>query len=94
MIKEPGELIVSPKVPVVQDVDVKGVDMMEVKTAPVRNAKIVPSEESAVSPGVAEGKACAVADLSSLIASQEAGSQNDIDNDRPKTSLCHVDSMN
>jgi hypothetical protein len=67
--------------------------MMEVETAPVRNAKTVPSEESAVSPGVAEGKACAVADLSSLIASKEAGSQNDIDNDRPKTSLCHADSM-
>ena len=45
MIKEPGELIVSPKVPVVQDADVKGADMMEVETAPVRNAKIVPSEE-------------------------------------------------
>uniref|UniRef100_A0A804PS96 SANT domain-containing protein n=1 Tax=Zea mays TaxID=4577 RepID=A0A804PS96_MAIZE len=93
MIKEPGELIVSPKVPVVQDADVKGVDMMEVETAPVRNAKTVPSEESAVTPGVAEGKACAAADLSSLIASEEAGSQNDIDNDRPKTSLCHADSM-
>jgi hypothetical protein len=93
MIKEPGELIVSPKVPVVQDADVKGADMMEVETAPVHNAKIVPSEESVVSLGVAEGKACAAADLSSLIASEEAGSQNDIDNDRPKTSLCHADSM-
>ena len=87
MIKEPGELIVSPKVPMVQDADVKGADMMEVETAPVRNAKTVPSEESAVTPGVAEGKACAAADLSSLIASKEAGSQNDINNDRPKI-LC------
>lgn len=50
-------------------------------------------QKSDVSPGVAEGKACAAADLSSLIASEEAGSQNDIDNDRPKTSLCHADSM-
>jgi hypothetical protein len=45
MIKEPGELIVSPKVHVVQDADVKGADMMEVEIAPVRNAKTVPSEE-------------------------------------------------
>ncbi|PWZ41625.1 GDSL esterase/lipase [Zea mays] len=65
MIKEPGELIVSPKF----------------------------LQKSDVSPGVAEGKACAAADLSSLIASKEAGSQNDINNDRPKTSLCHADSM-
>jgi len=95
MIKEPGELIGSPKVPVVQDADVKGADMMEIEAAPVRNAKTVPSEESAVSPGVAEGKACAAADLSSLKASEEAGSQNDIDNDRLETSSCHAnaDSM-
>lgn len=44
-------------------------------------------QKSDVSPGVAEGKACAAADLSSLIASKEAGSQNDINNDRPKI-LC------
>ncbi|XP_066368634.1 uncharacterized protein [Miscanthus floridulus] len=95
MIKEPGELIGSPKVPVVQDADVKGADMMEIEAAPVRNAKTVPSEESAVSPGVAEGKACAAADLSSLKASEEAGSQNDIDSDRLETSSCHAnaDSM-
>ncbi|OQU77310.1 hypothetical protein SORBI_3009G027300 [Sorghum bicolor] len=95
MIREPGELIGSPKVPVVQDADVKGADMMEIEAAPVHNAKTVPSEESAVSPGVAEGKACAAADLSSLKASEEAGSQNDIDNDRLETSSCHAnaDSM-
>ena len=90
MIREPGELIGSPKVPVVQDADVKGADMMEIEAAPVHNAKTVPSEESAVSPGVAEGKVCAAADLSSLKASEEAGSQNDIDNDRLETSSCHA----
>jgi hypothetical protein len=95
MIKELGELIGSPKVHVAQDADAKGADMMEIEADPVRNAKTVPSEESAVSPGVAEGEACAAADLSSLKASEEAGSQNDIDNDRLETSSCHAnaDSM-
>jgi len=95
MIKEPGELIGSPKVPVVQYDDVKSADMMEIETAPVHNAKTVPSEAGAISPVVAEGKACAAADLSSLKASEEAGSQNDIDNGRLETSSrqANADSM-
>nr|CAB3460074.1 unnamed protein product [Digitaria exilis] len=90
VVKEPGELIVSPKLPVVQDADVKVADMMEIETTPVRNAKTVPSEESAVSPGVAEGLACVTADLCPLKASEGARSQNDMDNDRLETSTCHV----
>lgn len=90
VMKEPGEVIASPKRPVVQDTDVKGADMMEIETATVHNAKTVSSEESAVSPGVADGKACAAADLSSLKAFEEAGSQNDIDNDRLETSSYHA----
>nr|CAB3463774.1 unnamed protein product [Digitaria exilis] len=90
VVKEPGELIISPKLPVVQDADVKVADMMEIKTAPVCNAKTVPSEESAVSPGVAEGLACVTAVLCPLKASEGARSQNDMDNDRLETSTCHV----
>ncbi|OEL38098.1 hypothetical protein BAE44_0000882, partial [Dichanthelium oligosanthes] len=90
VMKEPGEIIASPKVPVAQDADIKGVDMMEIETAPVRNAKTVSSEESAVSPGVADGPACAAADLSPLKASEGVGSQNGMDNDRLETSPCHV----
>ncbi|RCV15313.1 hypothetical protein SETIT_3G048100v2 [Setaria italica] len=90
VMKEPGELIPSPKPPVVQDADVKGADMMEIEPAPVRNAKTLSSEESAVSPGVAEGPVCAAADLSPLKASERAGSQNDMHNDRLETSSCHV----
>ncbi|CAN6340448.1 unnamed protein product [Urochloa humidicola] len=90
VIKEPAQLRTSPKLPVVQDADSKGSDMMEIETAPVRNAKTVSSEESAVSPGVAEGPACAAADLSPLKASEGAGSQNDMDSDRLETSPCHV----
>jgi nuclear receptor co-repressor 1 len=91
VMKEPGELVPSPKLPVVQDADAKGADMMEIETVPVRNAKTVSSEESAVSPGVAEGPVCAAAaDLSPLKASEGAGSRNDMDNDRLETSSCHV----
>ncbi|RLM98922.1 hypothetical protein C2845_PM06G08290 [Panicum miliaceum] len=89
VMKEPGELISSPKPPVVQDADAKGSDMMEIENASVRNAKTVSSEESAVSPVVAEGPACAAADLSPLKASEGAGSQIDMDNDRLVTSPCH-----
>ncbi|RLN27782.1 uncharacterized protein C2845_PM05G11180 [Panicum miliaceum] len=89
VMKEPGELISSPKLPVVQDADANGSDMMEIETAPVRNAKTVSSEESAVSPVVAEGPACAAADLSPLKASEGAGSQIDMHNDRLETSPCH-----
>ncbi|PUZ63825.1 hypothetical protein GQ55_3G097500 [Panicum hallii var. hallii] len=89
VMKEPGELISSPKPPVVQEADAKGSDMMEIENAPVRNAKTVSSEESAVSPVVAEGPACAAADLSPLKASEGAGSQIDMDNDRLETSPCH-----
>lgn len=93
--KEPGEFIASPKIPVVQDADVKGAVMMEIETAPVCNSKTVSSEESAVSPGNAKVEACAAADLSPLKSSEGAGSQNDIDIDRQETSSCHVnaDSM-
>ncbi|CAN6336182.1 unnamed protein product [Urochloa humidicola] len=90
VMKELGELSTSPKLPVAQDADIKAADMMEIETAPVRNAKTVSSEESAVSPGVAEGPACAAADLSPLKASEGAGSRNDMDSDRLETSPCHV----
>ncbi|KAJ1261407.1 hypothetical protein BS78_09G027200 [Paspalum vaginatum] len=95
-MKEPGELIASPKIPVAQDADVKGADIMETGTAPVCNAKTVSSEESAVSQGLAKGQACAAADLSPLKTSVGAGSQNDVGNDRLETSSCHVkaDSVN
>ncbi|CAL4910538.1 unnamed protein product [Urochloa decumbens] len=90
VMKEPGEISASPKLPVVQDADINGADMMEIEIAPVRNAKTVSSEESAVSPGVAQGPACAAADLSPLKASEGDGSQNDMDSNRLETSPRHV----
>ncbi|XP_062230672.1 uncharacterized protein LOC133928379 isoform X2 [Phragmites australis] len=89
-VKEPGELIPCPKISVVQDADVKGAEMMEIETAPVHNAKTVSSEESAACPGVAEGQACAAADVSPLKSSEGAGPKIDVDNERLEASSCHV----
>ncbi|XP_062179718.1 uncharacterized protein LOC133884358 [Phragmites australis] len=93
-VKEPGELIPCPKIPMVQDSDVKGAEVMQIETAPVHNAKIVSTEES-IAPVVPEGQACADADVGPLKASEGAGLRIDVGNERLETSSCHVsaDSM-
>ncbi|KAL6619734.1 hypothetical protein ACP70R_034873 [Stipagrostis hirtigluma subsp. patula] len=88
-VKEPGELIPCPKIPVVQDVDVKGAEM-EIEATPVNNAKTVSSEESAACPGVAENQCCATAYVGPSKGSKRAGSQNDVDNEKLEASSCHV----
>ncbi|KAL6865374.1 hypothetical protein ACP4OV_016525 [Aristida adscensionis] len=92
-LKEPGELIPSPEMPAVKNVDVKSAEMMEIETAPIHNAKV--SSEESVAPGVAEGQGHAAAAVGSLKLSEGAGSQTDVDNERLEASSCHVnaDSM-
>ncbi|KAK3140847.1 hypothetical protein QOZ80_5AG0406650 [Eleusine coracana subsp. coracana] len=89
-VKESRELSSCPKISVVQGANAKDTEMMEVETAPVQNAKTASSEESASCPGVAEGQACAAADVGPLKTSGQAKPQIDVDNERLEASSCHV----
>ncbi|GJN36190.1 hypothetical protein PR202_gb25030 [Eleusine coracana subsp. coracana] len=89
-VKESWELSSCPRISVVQGANAKDIEMMEVETAPVENAETASSEESASCPGVAEGQACAAADVGPLKTSGKAKLQIDVDNERLEASSCHL----
>ncbi|VAH13676.1 unnamed protein product [Triticum turgidum subsp. durum] len=78
------------KLPVEQEADANGVDLMDVVTAPVRSVTAVSSGESVACPGVvAEAEVAVAADVAPLKPSEGTGSQIDAHCPRQEPSLSH-----